>query len=212
MCQLSCLTGTAITGAMLVLAAFPRPMAAQSPPRSGTESTPALQTATKGNPSTQGEKAARQEPAPTTAVLPCRVELLDDDAAWEKLPAVEQTAGRRLPHWARALVGALPRTTAAMLHLDYLYRTSAAIEPKLRARMRWVAATANRCEYAQQYARADLLRAGAAARDIQELETGLAELPPAERAALSFARKMTLAASTVTDDEMQRISTTQAAA
>ena len=33
----------------------------------------------------------------------CRVPLLDDDAAWERLPAVEETSSRRLPHWARAL-------------------------------------------------------------------------------------------------------------
>src|SRR5262245_43371086 len=82
---------------------------------------------------------------------PARIPLLDEDAAWEKLPAVEEASGRRLPHWARALAGALPRTTAAMLELDCLYRTSDAIEPRLRARMRWVAGRANRCEYAQRY-------------------------------------------------------------
>src|SRR5262249_42874490 len=77
----------------------------------------------------------------------CRVPLLDDEAAWERLPEVEQASSRHLPHWARALADTLPRTTAAMLELDYLYRTSDAVDPRLRARMRWVAARANRCDY-----------------------------------------------------------------
>jgi alkylhydroperoxidase family enzyme len=133
----------------------------------------------------------------------CRVPLLDDDEAWARLPPVEDAAGTRLPHWARALAGALPRTTAAMLELDYLYRASDAFDPKLRARMRWVAAEANRCEYTMAYARADLLRAGATPDEVARLSAGAGDLAPRDRAALSFARKMTQAASTVSDEEMQ---------
>jgi alkylhydroperoxidase family enzyme len=135
----------------------------------------------------------------------CRVPLLDDDAAWEQLPAVEETSGRRLPHWARALAGTLPRTTAAMLELDFLYRTSDGFDPRLRAKMRWVAARANRCDYSQKYAQADLLRAGGSPQDVARLAAGAKDLPPAERSALAFARKMTLAASTVTDEEVQNL-------
>jgi hypothetical protein len=69
--------------------------------------------------------------------------------------------------------------------------------------MRWVAAQANHCEYAKRYAEADLLRAGGTAREIEELQAAAADLPALDRAALSFARKMTLAASTVTDVEVQ---------
>jgi alkylhydroperoxidase family enzyme len=131
--------------------------------------------------------------------------LLDDEAAWERLPEVEQNSSRHLPHWARALAETLPRTTAAMLELDYLYRTSDAVDPGLRARMRWVAARANRCDYGAEYAKADLLRAGATAQDVEQLTAGFKDLPPAERAALAFARKMTVAASTVTDEEVQNL-------
>src|SRR5260370_18200114 len=53
----------------------------------------------------------------------CRVPLLDDDEVWVRLPPVEDASGGRMPHWARALAGTLPRTTAPMLDLDYLYRT-----------------------------------------------------------------------------------------
>jgi alkylhydroperoxidase family enzyme len=154
----------------------------------------------------QPKRARVRETAPAEGdTRSCLVPLLDDDAAWERLPTVEKTADRRLPHWARALAGTLPRTTAAMLELDYLYRTSAAIDPKLRARMRWVAARANRCEYAQEYAKADLLRAGGNSDDIEDLATGSKERPPEEWTALAFARKMTLAASTVTDEEVQNL-------
>jgi len=129
--------------------------------------------------------------------------LLGDEEAWERLPAVEQASSRRLPDWARALAGSLPRTTAAMLDLDYLYRTSAEFDPKLRAKMRWVAAQENRCDYSQKYAQADLLAAGGAPEDVRQLAAGFTGLPAAERRALAFARTMALSASTVTDEEMR---------
>ncbi len=132
-----------------------------------------------------------------------RVPLLNDDEAWAQLPKAEDASGRRLPAWARALAGSLPRTTAAMLELDYLYRTSDAFDPKLRARMRWVAARANHCDYACACAEADLLRVGGTEKDVSQLAAGGSDLPAIERAALSFAHKMTLAASTVSDEEVK---------
>jgi alkylhydroperoxidase family enzyme len=131
-----------------------------------------------------------------------RVPLLDDDEAWARLPPVEEASGARLPHWARALAGTMPRITAAMLDLDYFYRTSDAFDPRLRARMRWVAARANRCEYSQDYARADLLRAGGNPASLDQPAGGTADLSPGEQAALRFASKMTLNASSVTDAEV----------
>lgn len=132
----------------------------------------------------------------------CRVPLLDDAAAWARLPPGELPRDRKLPHWARALAASLPRTTAVMLEMDYLYRTSEELDPKLRARMRWIAARANRSAYGMRYAEADLVRAGEPPRDERQMLDSLAALPAAERAALAFARKMTLAAATVTDSEV----------
>src|SRR5579872_2300295 len=131
-----------------------------------------------------------------------RVELLEDDEAWSRLPPLDRP---HLPNWARALAGSLPRTTAAMLELDYLYRTSTEIDPRLRARMRWTAAQANRCGYATAYAEADLLRAGGTPEEVQQLASGQAALSAAERKALAFARTMTLAASEVTDREIEEL-------
>src|SRR5205814_4206294 len=89
--------------------------------------------------------------------------------------------------------------------LDYLYRTSDAFDPRLRARMRWVAARANRCEYSQDYARADLLRAGGNPASLDQPAAGVADLSPGDQAALRSSRKMTLDASSVTDDEVQSL-------
>jgi len=131
--------------------------------------------------------------------------LPDDDDAWSRLPAIEEASGQRLPNWARALAGSLPRTTAAMLELDYLYRTSVEFDPKLRAKMRWVAAQANGCAYAQKYAEADLLRAGGSMEQARQLAAGFAGLPDSERRALAFARTMTLSAWAATDDEVRAL-------
>jgi len=113
--------------------------------------------------------------------------------------------GGPLPAWARALAGALPRTTAAMLELDYLHRAKSPLDAKLRGRMRWTAAHANGCAYAEAYAAADLRRAGASEADLRALAGDQADLPEATRAALAFARKLTTAAHTVTDEEVARL-------
>ena len=135
-----------------------------------------------------------------------RVPLLSDDETWRRLPPLEQgEAGQPLPAWARALAGPLPRTTAAMLELDYLHRARSPLDPKLRGQLRWVAADANRCAYARAYAEADLRRAGVPAAEIAALAGDRAGRPEAERAALAFARKLTLAAYTVTDEEVARL-------
>lgn len=131
-----------------------------------------------------------------------RVELLDDEEAWSRLPPVERP---NLPNWARALAGSLPRTTAAMLELDYLYRTSTEIDSRLRARMRWTAAQANRCGYSTAYAEADLLRAGGTPEEVRLLASGQPALSAAERKAVSFARTMTLSASEVTDGQVEEL-------
>ena len=134
-----------------------------------------------------------------------RVPLLDNADAWEHLPRATQGAGQPLPGWARALAWSLPRTTAAMLDLDRLHRTRNPLGPVLRGKMRWVAADANKCEYARAYAEADLRRAGVSETEIKALSGNLSRLPEPERIALEFARQMTLEADKVTDEEVARI-------
>lgn len=136
----------------------------------------------------------------------CRLPVLDNDTAWQRLPKLEdEVADRRLPIWARALAGPLPRTTAAMLELDHLYRTSDSFDPRLRATMRWVAARANRCDYSRRYAEADLLRAGMTRDEVDRLESSLDSLPAKQQAAITLARKLTSAADSVTDEEVAEL-------
>jgi len=134
-----------------------------------------------------------------------RVPVLAEEDAKRKLPRMEHGGDQPLPVWARVLAAPLPNTTAAMLRLDYLHRAKSPLDPVLRGKVRWTAAHLNRCSYSEAYASADLRRAGVRDEDIRALAGELANLPEQERAALVFARKMTLDAATVTDDEMARL-------
>ncbi len=140
------------------------------------------------------------EAAPGKAAA--RVPLLTNAEAWARLPAAEKGAGAPLPAWARALARSLPRTTAAMLELDHLQRSGPALEPVLRAKMRWAAARANGCAWTQAQALDDLLRAGVDGVGLAALTGDWRKLPAAERAALTFARKLSAEAYRVTDDEV----------
>ncbi len=134
------------------------------------------------------------------------LELLSVEDAWRALPPVESGSGQTLPNWARALAGPLPRTTASLLHLDLVQRTRNPIDPKLRAEMRWVAAHANHCAYSEAYALADARRAGLDDEAIAALTRGdTSKLSPGHKAALDFARKMTLESSKVSDAEFAKL-------
>ncbi len=117
---------------------------------------------------------------------------------WRRLPPAEAGGGGPLPLWARALAGPLPRTTAAMLELDDLLRERSSLPPELRGRLHWAAARADHCDYAEATALGDLRRAGVTEADADGL-------PARDRAALAFARKLTRAASTVTDEEVAEL-------
>jgi alkylhydroperoxidase family enzyme len=130
------------------------------------------------------------------------IEVLDDQDAWKRLPRALQGDAQPLPAWARALAASLPRTTAAMLELDYLHRLRSPLPPVLRGRMRWVAARANCCRSSQVVALADLKRAGLGGAALRNLENGWRDAPLPERAALDFADKLTRTPPAITDEEV----------
>ncbi len=134
-----------------------------------------------------------------------RVAFLSDVDAWKRLPAVVSGGGQRLPSWAKALAGSLPRTTAAMLDLDRIHRTKSPLGPLLRGKMRWVAARANHCDYGMAYAAADLKRAGLNEMGFRVLKGDRANLSDSEREVLEFAQQITVDASEVTDEEVARL-------
>jgi alkylhydroperoxidase family enzyme len=129
--------------------------------------------------------------------------MLSNDEAWRKLPGAP-TEVQALPGWARMLAGPMPKTTAAMLELDAHHRTGDRLPADLRGKLRWVAADANKCEYAKAAAAADLRRAGQTDADLAGLAAGRST-GEAERAALEFARKMMVDANTVTDDDVKKL-------
>jgi alkylhydroperoxidase family enzyme len=130
--------------------------------------------------------------------------VLSDSDAWKQLPPVEEGFGQPLPAWIRALAGSLPKTAAAMIDLDYAQRMESPLDPRLRAELRWIAAQANGCAYAQAYARADYVRAGGA-EDIDQRLAHLDRLPEAERLALELVRQLVESAYTVSDAQVARL-------
>ncbi len=131
---------------------------------------------------------------------PQRVPALSNDAAWKLLPREQPP----LPGWALALVDSMPKTVARQLELDAVHRAKNPLDPVLRAKLRWVAADANRCNYSKRYAEADLRRAGVPEAEVAALaKTGVAY--DKDWPAYVFARKLTLAAYTVTDEEVAEL-------
>jgi alkylhydroperoxidase family enzyme len=120
-------------------------------------------------------------------------------------PYLDKEVRQALPVWIRALAVSLPRTAAAMLDLDYAQRAESTLPPMLRAKLRWIAADANRCDYAKAYARFDYVQAGGKAEDIDALPKQLDKLPEAERLALILVRQLVEAAYSVSDEQVARL-------
>jgi alkylhydroperoxidase family enzyme len=136
---------------------------------------------------------------------PTGISISEKSEAWKFLPPADKGAGQPLPAWARTLARTLPRTTAGLLELDYLHRAKSPLDPKLRAMMRWVAAHANHCDYTRAIPAADLRRVGVADPVIESLAEDFSAFPMREKIALVFAKQLTLAADTVTDEQVHEL-------
>jgi alkylhydroperoxidase family enzyme len=132
---------------------------------------------------------------------PPRFPALSNDEAWKQLRGDNPA----LPAWARMLVQPLPRTTGSMLLLNHLHRARNRLGPVVAGKLHWTAADTLGCAYGKRYAEADLRRAGLGDDDLKQLAGDPTKLPAADRLAIAFARKLTRAASTVTDDEVAEL-------
>jgi alkylhydroperoxidase family enzyme len=131
---------------------------------------------------------------------------LTDQAAWAALPIASKDDGTKLPQWARKLASVLPKSTAAMLELDYAQRAGNPIPPRLRAAMRWVIARANQSHYGEQIAEADGRGAGLDEAKLRGLKSGVYDgWSRAEQVALDFAQRMTVASHSITDEEFAQL-------
>jgi len=133
------------------------------------------------------------------------ISISENSEAWKFLPPADKGAGQPLPAWARITARSLPRTTAALLDLDFLHRAKSPLDPKLRAEMRWVSAHANHCAYTEAIAAADLRRVGVTDSVIQSLAGDFSSFTAREKIALIFARQLTLTADTVTDEQVDEL-------
>lgn len=136
---------------------------------------------------------------------PSCLSALDGGQAWGRLPPLQHGERQPLPVWARMLADSLPRTTAVMLELDALHRVRSPLGSVLAAKVRWTVARANRCAYGMACAEADLRRAGLDDLGLALLDGRAAKLPDHERRALAFARRLTLEADTITDEEVAQL-------
>lgn len=130
------------------------------------------------------------------------IPMLDDSQAWSHLPPLADGQRQELPGWARLLAESLPRTTSVMLELDTLHRAHSPLGAVLAGKVRWWAANANHSPYGMAGATADLRRAGITIEEIDSLNSGGDNLADDERQAMRFARRLTLEADTITDDEV----------
>ncbi len=133
------------------------------------------------------------------------VPLLTDAEAWRCLPPTRERAAGALPAWARALARTLPATTAAMLELDWRQRDGSPLDPVVRGKMRYVAALANDSLLSLPQIEDDLRRAGVASSELAILRQPSKTWPMDERGRLVFAHKMTKAAHTVIDEEVEEL-------
>jgi alkylhydroperoxidase family enzyme len=179
---------TGVLGLQLFLAAAH----AQDPPSKARRIAPPLDAKEPADPKKADIKTSERLP------------MLTNEQAWKRLPGAPEKV-QPLPAWARLLAGPLPTTTARMLELDALHRTGDRLEPKLRGLVRWAAADANHCDYAKAVALSDLRRAGASEAELRTLTGDPRLLPPQQRAAAVFARKMMREAHAVTDEEMKQL-------
>jgi alkylhydroperoxidase family enzyme len=130
-----------------------------------------------------------------------RFPAVDNEDALKRLPREKE----ELPAWALAMIDSMPRTTAAMLDLDYLQRAKSPVGEALSAKIRWTVGDALDCRYAKKTAVGDLRRIGVGADEISVLSANPKDYPESERAVLAFARKLTKAGHTVTDAEVAEI-------
>ncbi len=133
------------------------------------------------------------------------VQILTDAEAWACLPKTVFVTGQSLPVWVRAIAVHMPRTAAAMLKLDYAQRTLGPLDPTLRAKLRWVIADANHCIYSMEYALSDFYRAIGAEQAPVDARTFPSHWLETDQEALSFVRLLTLSATSIRDDHVERL-------
>ncbi len=130
---------------------------------------------------------------------------MSDERVWDLLPALASGKQQSLPNWVKAVAVQMPRTAAAMLELDAAQRLEGPLDPVLKAKLRWIIAHANHCNYSEATALADLRRAVGDAVDLPGLTGNPSAWSEDDAEAFDFVRLLTVAAPTITDTLFERL-------
>jgi alkylhydroperoxidase family enzyme len=128
-----------------------------------------------------------------------RLPLVDEDQARALLPA-DWPAGA-LPQWVR-LLATFPRSGVARIALHRAAEEKGTLDRRLRAEVAYIAARQDRAWYALGHARRRLASLGLSAEAIAALDGPWDSSGPAERAAFTLARKLTVDPALVTDADV----------
>ena len=143
---------------------------------------------------------------------------LDQTESWLSLPPADEGNGTPLPTWARMLARSLPHTTAALLELEYLYRSEPlTLEASIASTLsttsngsqlagvaRYAVAAYHQSAYGIGVAIADLKRAKADAL-INLMEANPKDLPPLEYEVFAFASQMAELGQSLTDEQYRSL-------
>jgi alkylhydroperoxidase family enzyme len=132
--------------------------------------------------------------------------MLSNEDAWAKLPEAAEGSGHPLPNWAKALATELPHTAAAVLELDFIYRTTPQFTSRERGLVRRAVAGVNRSAYGLAYADADLRDSGLSDDQLARLDSGdLSDLDDHERRLYRYAEQASRAARDLTDAQVAEL-------
>ncbi len=121
-----------------------------------------------------------------------RFPLVDESAARALLPAAAFPADHPLPNWVRLLAN-FPKAGPAKVTTLQTSETQGNLPAKLKAQLAWVSARADRAWYALARARDRLLALGLDEDAVFAIDQpSEPRFTPGERAALAFARKLTV--------------------
>ncbi len=132
-------------------------------------------------------------------------ENLSDQEAWKLLPKLAAGEQVPLPNWVKPIALQMPRTAAAMIELDYAFRTAGPLDPALRSSLRWIIAHANHSPYGEALAVADLRSVAGEKIDIARLQGGPATWPSDSAKEFEFVRLLTIAAPTIPDSLFEQL-------
>jgi len=132
-----------------------------------------------------------------------RLPLADADQARSALPADWSGSGA-LPQWVRLLAN-FPKGGKSSIASTYHSQTKGRLDAKLRAEIAWVAARHDRAWYALGHAQRRLHDLGFSDDAMYKLDQPGDAFPPAERAVLALARKITVDPALVTEADIERL-------